>query len=277
MQVCPEEWINNLVRGQWIACWLVNQLSIAIQYEYLSLSSSLWLFELSTSAELALKPGQAFRECASQFCPEMVVVPAGSFLMGAPHTRELRENERPQHKVSIARLFAVSKFEVTFDEWDTCVRYGDCKFIPPDAGWGRGRRPVIFVSWEDAQEYVAWLSRLTGKSYRLLTEAEYEYVTRAGTQTEFPWGNDVGTNRANCRDCLIRSERSSTPVGSFPPNAFGLYDMVGNVFEWVQDCYIEGYGNAPTDGSAFITPGCGARVIRGGSWESPQADVRSAS
>ena len=166
--------------------------------------------------EQTLKPKDMFKECAN--CPEMVVVPAGSFTMGSPTSEPERSAEEgPQHMVTIARPFAVGRFEVTFDEWDACVADGGCNgYKPSDEGWGRGRRPVINVSWDDAKAYVAWLSKKTGKSYRLLSGAEYEYAMRAGTQTAYPWGNTVGTNNANCHACGSQWDAKQTaPVGSF--------------------------------------------------------------
>src|SRR5262249_1040616 len=143
---------------------------------------------LSAPEELALKPKNAFRECDK--CPEMVVVPAGSFTMGSPDSERNRAKyEGPQHEVTFAQQFAVGRYAVTFEERDACVADGGCNgYNPNDEGWGRGRRPVINVSWNDASAYVAWLSRRTGKSYRLLSEAEREYVARAGTTTPFWWG-----------------------------------------------------------------------------------------
>jgi formylglycine-generating enzyme required for sulfatase activity len=236
-------------------------------------------YVLSRTEEQALKPGQSFTECGNvSSCPTMVVVPAGYFLMGSPGSEagDL-SNETPQHKVSIARLFAVSKFELTFEDWDTCVAFGDCRPID-DNGWGRGKRPVILTTWHDAQAYVGWLSKVTGKPYRLLTEAEYEYATRAGTQTSFPWGDEIGSGNANCAACGSNWDNVQTAVvGSFAPNAFGLYDMVGNVAEWVDDCYADTYRGAPADGSAFVVPDCKNRVVRGGSWSSQPQDLRSAS
>jgi formylglycine-generating enzyme required for sulfatase activity len=148
-----------------------------------------------------------------------------------------------------------------------------------DLGFGRGQQPVINVNWDDSQRYVAWLSKMTGKPYRLLTEAEYEYATRAGTRTAYPWGDAIGKNNANCIGCASRwDNRQPAPVGSFKPNAFGLYDMVGNVWEWVEDCDHYNYGynflQAPTDGSAWIDHGCKKRMVRGGSWN--DSFVRSA-
>jgi formylglycine-generating enzyme required for sulfatase activity/CRP-like cAMP-binding protein len=236
-------------------------------------------YVLSRDAERALKPGDTFRECAGG-CPEMVVVPAGDFMMGSPANEERRtDSERPQHKVTIAAPFAVSKFEVTFDEWDVCVTYGDCSPQILDNGFGRGRRPVINVSWYDAQRYVAWLSKMTGKSYRLLSEAEWEYAARAGTKTSYSWGDEIGRGKANCLGCGSEWDGKQTaPVGSFATNAFGLHDMHGNVSEWVEDCYHANYNGAPTNGSAWAAGGdCSSRMIRGGGWNISPVNLRSAS
>ena len=240
---------------------------------------------LGADAERALQPGQVFRECAED-CPDMVVVPAGAFMMGSTRTdKRALPDEFPQHRVTIARPFAVSKYDVTFNDWDACVSVGGCvrKDRASDVDWGRDTRPVINVSWDDAQQYVAWLARMTGKPYRLLTDAEFEYAARAGTQTIYPWGNDIGKNNANCSGCGSRWSGSAdntwqtAPVGSFAANRFGLHDMVGNVWKWVQDCYHPNYNGAPTDGSAWATSGdCTARVIRGGSWGNGPEDVRPA-
>ena len=258
-------------------------------------------------------PGEVFRDCA--VCPQMVVVPAGTFTMGSPPFEEGRsEHEGPQRDVRIEAPFAVGVYEVTFAEWDACVRAGGCGYTPADRHWGRGRRPVIYVNWEDAQAYVSWLSRQTGKRYRLLSEAEWEYAARAGTITPRPWSGKVSDtcryangldrapwlsvegqrlegfsfespdlefrnlegrvgirvanlavgddSRAPCRDGYART----APVGSLAPNAFGLYDMLGNVLEWTQDCWNDGYRGAPADGSAWESGDCGRRVLRGGSW-----------
>jgi formylglycine-generating enzyme required for sulfatase activity len=209
----------------------------------------------------------------------MVVVPAGSFVMGSPKDEKgRRDDEGPQHKVTIARSIAVGKFEVTFDEWDACVAAGGCSHKPEDAGWGRGRRPVINVSWEDAQGYVRWLSKKTGKSYRLLSEAEWEYAARAGTETRYPWGDEPGSNRANFRESGSQwSNKQTAPMGSFAPNAFGLHDMIGNVWEWTQDCWNGSYEGAPEDGRPWESGDCGRRVVRGGSWWSNPENARSAS
>jgi len=235
-------------------------------------------YVLSAAAEGALEPGATFRECAKD-CPEMVVVPAGEFMMGSPPDETRRDsNESPQHEVVLAKRFAVSKFEVTFDEWQACVTYGDCDPHVSDSGWGRGRQPVIDVSWDQARHYAAWLARMTGKPYRLLTEAEWEYVARAGTTTAFSWGDEIGKGNANCDGCGSQwDNRQTAPVGSFPANGFGLHDMSGNVAEWVEDCWHDNYGGAPTDGSAWTAGGdCTRRVVRGGAWHYQPWELRSA-
>ncbi len=227
-------------------------------------------------------PGETFRDCPT--CPEMVVVPSGSFTMGSPSNEEGRSaNESPQRKVTIARPFAVGKFEVTFAEWDACVAGGGCTHKPADEGWGKGRRPVINVSWNDAKAYVAWLSKTTGQPYRLMTEAEWEYAARAGTTTPFHTGATISTDQANYDGTLTyngsskgASRQKPVEVGSFPANAFGLHDMHGNVWEWVEDCWIVSYKGAPSDGSkAQDTKDC-SRVLRGGSWVYIPGNLRSA-
>ena len=214
-------------------------------------------YVLTTEAERALTPGVSFRECTKD-CPEMVVVPAGSFTMGSPPTESGRfADEDPQHEVTIARPFAVSKFDVTFADWDACVSVGGCLPVS-DPRSGGEMTPVYDVSWEDAQRYVAWFSEMTGKPYRLLTESEWEYAARAGTTTAYPWGDEIGAAgelTANCGECV---------VGSLEPNAFGLSGMVGTVWQWVQDCYHNSYTGAPTDGSAWTGGTCSFRVVRGG-------------
>jgi formylglycine-generating enzyme required for sulfatase activity len=233
-------------------------------------------YVLSVEAQRALKPGDSFRECAKD-CPEMVVIPAGEFIMGSPADEEGRfDNEGPQHKVSIASAFAVSKFDVTFADWDACVSAGLCSQAI-DSGMGRGTKPVINVSWDAAQQYVQWLSRATGQYYRLLTEAEWEYAARAFSTTSYFWGDEIGKGNANCDGCgSAWDNRQTSPVGSFQPNAFGLYDMAGNVWQWVQDCYHDNYDDAPADGSAWTSGDCSRRVVRGGSWLSEPRSLRSA-
>jgi formylglycine-generating enzyme required for sulfatase activity len=230
-----------------------------------------------TYAQMILRPGQiiSFRECSR--CPEMVVVPKGEFLMGSPKTEKDRTKaEDPQHKVTITSNFAVSKFEATFDEWKACVDARVCEDAS-DQRWGRGDRPVINVSWDDAQQYAKWLSERTGRPYRLLSEAEWEYAARAGSTKAFSWGDNIGEGNANCDGCGSKWDNKQTaPVGSFKANAFGLHDMHGNVFEWVQDCGNANYDGAPADGSARTDGTCASRVLRGGSWSYPPRDLRSA-
>lgn len=215
-------------------------------------------------------------------CPKMVTVPAGSFEMGSPDTEPGRsDDEGPRHKVTIAQPFAVGKYEVTFQEWDACVAAGGCSYSPQDEGWGRGNQPVINVSWNDAQDYVKWLSSKTQKTYRLLSEAEWEYAARAGSATRYPWGDELGTGRANVVGPYLSSgsewsKKQAAPVGKFAPNSFGLYDMIGNVFELVQDCASANYVGAPADGSAWRKPDCDRVVVRGGSWRYWQGGGRAA-
>jgi formylglycine-generating enzyme required for sulfatase activity len=232
--------------------------------------------EPAAKPAVALQRGEKFRDCDR--CPEMVVISAGEFTMGSPESEEGRSaDEGPQHKVRIARPLAAGKYEVTFDEWDACVAAGGCAHKPEDQGWGRGRRPVINVSWDDAQAYVAWLAKKTGKSYRLLSEAEWEYAARAGTTTRYPWGDAPGTNRANFDGSGSQwSGKQTAPVGSFEANAFGLHDVIGNVWEWVQDCWNGSYNGAPADGRAWESGDCGQRVLRGGSWNDQPEDARAA-
>ena len=222
-----------------------------------------------------LRPGRVFRDCPE--CPEMVVVPAGSFMMGSPsHEAGRGDDEGPRHRVTIEKPFAVGKYEVTFAEWDACVADGGCGgHRPEDEGWGRGRRPVINVNWDDAKAYVRWLNRKTGKQYRLPSEAEWEYAARAGTTTRYNWGDDIGRNRANCNGCGSRWDRKQTaPVGSFRANVFGLHDVHGNVWEWVEDCLNYNYAGAPADGSPWTDGDCTlAAVLRGGSWFGIRAGV----
>ncbi len=236
-------------------------------------------YVLSPEAEQALNPGGSFRECAKD-CPEMIVVPEGAFMMGSLTNEAGRDSdESPQHEVTIAKPFAMSKFEVTFDEWDTCVAYGDCDPRIGDSGFGRGRKPVINVTWYDAKRYAAWLSKMTGKTYRLPSEAEWEYAARAGAETLYSWGDEIGNGIANCVGCGSEWDGKQTaPVGSFAANAFDLSDMHGNVSEWVEDCYHANYDGAPANGSAWTAGGdCSSRILRGGSWDNSPDALRSAS
>ena len=214
------------------------------------------------------------------FEPEMVRIPGGSFEMGCVSGKTCTNREKPVHRITI-KAFEMGKYEVTFDEWDACVAGGGCGgYKPAGWGWGRGKRPVINVSWDDAQSYVKWLSGETGKTYRLLSEAEWEYAARAGTRAAYAWGNSIGKNKANCDGCDSRWDNKKTAiVGSFKPNRFGLYDMHGNVWELTKDCWHKNYKGAPKDGSVWLSANsgdCAKRVLRGGSWNNEPQDLRSA-
>ena len=245
--------------------------------------------------ELGPVVGDIFRDCAD--CPEMVVVPSGSFMMGSPPSEEGRDDgEGPVHRVTIGARFAVGVYEVTRGEFGRFVSstgrsMGNECWTYEDGEWkkGSGRswlspgfsqtylHPVVCVNWEDAQAYVDWLSRETGEAYRLLSESEWEYVARAGTRTRYHWGNDIGRNLANCWDCGSRWDGESTsPVGVFGANAFGLHDVHGNVIERVEDCVNESYAGAPRDGSAWKGGDCSQHVFRGGSWAGDPRFLRAA-
>lgn len=214
-----------------------------------------------------------FRDIDEPWCPEMVVLPPGEFMMGSPDTdTEAKENEKPQHKVVIGFRFAVGRYPVTFEEYDWfCEALGYEK--ADDGGRRRGRRPVIHVNWNDARTYVAWLRKETGKLYRLLSEAEWEYACRAGTETRFSCDDIMTQINAN----FGKNVGKTTQVGSYPENPWGLFDMHGNVWEWVEDTWHENYTGAPDNGDAWTTGGEGDyRVARGGSWYSHPRLLRSA-
>ena len=212
------------------------------------------------------KMGREFQDCPA--CPKMMVVAAGSFLMGSIGEISY-PNERPQHKVTFETPFAIGKYEVTFSEWNACVDDSDCdKDVDP--GNKRNNLPVADVSWKDAVDFTKWLARNTGKTYRLPSEAEWEYAARAGSNKDYPWGDEIGIGKANCNLCGGEwgDGKRTSPVGTFPANAFGLHDTHGNVWEWVQDPWHDHYFGARTDGSVWIQGGNTARrVIRGGSFD----------
>lgn len=223
----------------------------------------------------AARAAEVFRDRLSDGSqgPEMVWIPPGRFEMGG----QQKDTEQPIHRVEINYPLAVGKYPVTFEEYDRfCDATGAEK--PNDKEWGREYRPVINVSWHDANEYCAWLSRETGHEYRLLSEAEWEYAARAGTTTEYPWGHKIGVNNCNCAGSgSCWSNESTSPVGAFTPNAFGLYDMHGNVREWCEDVWHYTYKGAPNDGSAWMSNEEGVcRMQRGGSWVTPSNWTRSA-
>jgi formylglycine-generating enzyme required for sulfatase activity len=247
-------------------------------------------YVLKQEAERALRPGGTFRECAKD-CPEMVVILPGEFWMGSLDGEGLA-SERPRRKVKFDKPFAVGKFEVTWDDWEACVAMRGCDGRPTgDANFGKGRRPVINVSWDQAKAYVRWLSRMTGKPYRLLTEAEWEYAARGVTSADaphppYPWGDKASHEYANygedecCRGKVEGHDKwlYTAPVGQFPPNDFGLYDMHGNVFEWVEDPWHDDYrGTPPTDGRVWTEGGDESRrVVRGGAFGHDPGKLRSA-
>ena len=225
--------------------------------------------------------GETFRDALSSggHGPEMVVIPSGSFRMGCLNDDgDCTVNESPVHTVRVPR-FAVSKYEVTFEQWDACVDAGGCGgYSPIDFGWGRNDRPVVYVTWREAQSFVTWLAAQTGADYRLPSEAEWEYAARAGTTTKYHWGNEIGINRANCDGCGSQwDDRLTAPVASFDANICGLHDMHGNVWEWTEDCWNDGYDGAPSDGSAWASGRCDDRVLRGGSFADEPTRLRTAS
>ena len=247
------------------------------------------------------KPGQTFTECRN--CAEMVVVPAGTFTIGSPPDEPLRRDNEPQKKITFEHAFAIARTAVTWDQWEACVRDRRCDGAAIDIAlrtgengepnpdykdWGRGTRPVVGVSWYDAQAFVGWLNEKTGEddAYRLPSEAEWEYAARAGTTTAFPWGAALDYDHGNFgvaegglggkaegRDVWVGE---TAPVASFPPNAFGLYDMHGNTFEWTEDCYEADRAHTPADGSANKEGNCANRVFRNGTFMSNAYMQRSA-
>ena len=244
--------------------------------------------EKSLSIPLKLRTTSSFRQKLLDTIgkdiiePIMVQIPAGTFNMGCVSDIECIRNEKPVHHVTINE-FMLSKHELTFNEWDTCVAQGGCSHYPDDYKFGRGNRPVLNVSWEDAQQYISWLNQQTGKLYRLASEAEWEYAARAGTATPFNTGQCLSTEMANydgdipLKGCEKGKDRKQTlEVGSFPGNQWGLHDMHGNVWEWTQDCWDSDYNNAPTDGSALELENCPKRMLRGGGWNYRGSYNRSA-
>lgn len=215
-------------------------------------------------------PGYTFTDCEG--CPEVTVLAGGLFVMGSPATEAGRgRDEGPQHEVSLAP-FAIGKYEVTFQQWDACLAGGGCNgYSPPDGGWGRGNRPVTNISWDDAQAYLDWLNRQTGGlRYRLASEAEWEYAARAGQADAYAFGPRVTATQATFR------ARQTTPVGAHAANAFNLFDMHGNVGEWVEDCYAPNYDLAPVDGAAVQADECQRRVYRGGGYADQAPVLRAA-
>jgi formylglycine-generating enzyme required for sulfatase activity len=253
------------------------------------------------SSDDAGRTNKNFKECDT--CPEMVVIPPGTFIMGSPETEKYRENDEGQHKVTINYSFAVSKAPITWEQWEACARDAMCdgqavetalrkeKQGKPETGeyidYGRGNRPVVGISWWDAQVFVGWLNKKTRKDhYRLLTEAEYEYAARAGTSTAYLWGAEPSHEYANFgREVNKELEGAiegrdewvdTSPVCSFPVNGFGLCDMAGNVYQWVEDCYEVDGTKLPADGSAVKSGNCNVRGFRGNSFMSDTKTLRAA-
>lgn len=260
----------------------MKQLSMILAAAVVLTTATIVVVSHGLSSRSSARANTPFADCVD--CPQMVVIPAGEFTMGSPASEPYRGAEM-QHRVTIAAPFALSKYEVTFAQWDVCVADGGCGGLKPDDfGWGRGNRPVVGVNWNDAERYVAWLSKKTGKPYRLPSEAEWEYAARAGTKAAYYFGDAITPSQANFDGSMGDSSapadlnrQKTMPVGSFPANAFGLHDMHGNVWEWTEDCWSEEYSSAtPADGKPYSTPNCGGRVMRGGSWEDYAGDVRSA-
>ena len=242
---------------------------------------------LSPDAERGLKPSEHFKECDN--CPEMVVVPGGNFMMGSPGNEPSRTaDEGPQQPITFGRSFAVGRSAVTFAEWNTCVAEGGCNaYRPGDYSWGGGKRPVINVSWDDAKAYVKWLSQKTGAPYRLLSEAEREYVTRGCTascpSTPFWFGAEISPDRANydwrysyAGSAKAHPPRRTVATDVAQPNPFGLFQVHGNVREWVEDCWNANLSGVPRNGTARTTGDCASHVVRGGSWADEPKDLRSA-
>ena len=253
-------------------------------------SASKYLSEAGTSGKYHGEAQELLEEARTQalaLTPEMVVIPGGRFQMGCVSGKDCEDNEKPVHEVRIAS-FELSKYEMTFEEYDRFTA-ATGRERADDEGWGRGRRPVINVSWEDAVAYTKWLSAKLGERYRLPSEAEWEYAARAGAATRYHFGNKKSQlcrygNHADRsteydwrnKDCSDGVGKQTATVGSYQPNGFGLYDMHGNVVEWVQDCWNDSYRGAPTDGSAWESGDCSKRVFRGGAWGLNAGYCRSA-
>ena len=218
-------------------------------------------------AALPPRPGDTFTDC--DHCPEMSVLPAASFEMGSGTT----PFDRPVHEVTFATPFAMAVVPVTRDEWKLCVTDGGCAARPQPEG-GAADLPVVDVTWQDASQYAGFLSKKTGKTYRLPSEAEWEYAAHGGKTSAFAWGDTRGVGHANCTDCGGKGSPELRPVRSYPKNGFGLYDMGGNVMQWLQDCWRLTYRGAPTDGSATTAPSCDMRAVRGGSFETTAAYIK---
>ena len=223
---------------------------------------ALTLFGCASAQSEPRKVGERFRDCPE--CPELVVIPAGSFIMGS---EKGSSRERPAKKVTIPRRLAIGRYETIFDEWDACHAAGGCAKNAYDRDWGRGRRPVINITYADIQQYLGWISKRTGQTYRLPSEAEWEYAARAGTTTKYWWGDKFFKGRVNCQRCGTKwSGKKSAPIGTFAANPWGLYETAGNIFEYVSDCWHKTHEATPTDGSPYVDAKCASRILKGGAW-----------
>lgn len=214
----------------------------------------------------------------------MVTIQPATFVMGSPSDEHKRDaNEGPQQQITLSHTFEIGKYEVTFNDWRKCVADGGCRgYMPKDGGWGKGNRPVINISWNDSQAYIKWLNAKTGLQYRLPTEAEWEYVARGGQDAPFSTGYSISATQANFNGenpyggaAKGPYRRKTLPVGSFNPNTFGVYDIHGNVYEWVQDCWSPDHSDAPVNGEARLNGNCKFRVMRGGSWVTHGYQIRA--
>jgi formylglycine-generating enzyme required for sulfatase activity len=273
-----------------IPVWWPGSAASVAEAEKLDAQATLRVYQRDPALSVTPGSGQSFidrladgQPCPQ--CPEMVVAPAGNFEMGSPTDEPGRQEGETQIPVEIARPFAVGKFAVTFDQWDACVADGGCNgYKPSDRRSGRGNRPVINVNWSDANAFAQWLSRKTGKTYRLLSEAEHEYVTRASTTTPFWWGRSITPKQANYNGNYTYNggtkgeyRAQTVPVDSFEANPWGLFNVHGNVWEWTADCWNDSNIGNPGNGSARTTGVCTRRVVRGGSCYIDPQNVRAAS
>jgi len=238
-----------------------------------SVSESLLTHLEQAANKPKLVAGETFKDCSD--CPEMVVIPSGSFHMGS---NEGNSHEKPIHKVKIIKPFAMGQYEVSWNNYQPCIDAGEC-ISNRSEGWGKGNRPVIDVSWYDAQSYIKWLNKKTGKNYRLANEAEWEYAARAGSANKYSWGNDINCSQASYGyySGQCGKQKGTDLIGTFSANTFGLYDMHGNVYEWVQDCWNSTYSGAPSTNTTWEGGNCKKRVLRGGSWGSGPLTLSSAS
>ena len=208
------------------------------------------------------KVGETFQDCET--CPKMIVIPGGKYTMGDDKGKK---NQRPARQVTIKGPLAISIYEVTWDEYSVCLEEGACKREPDAHKWGKGKRPAINMSFDEAVTFTKWLAKKTGRPYRLLSETEWEYAARAGTSTGYWWGDKLKKKYANCRKCGTKwSGKKTAPVGSFKPNPWGIYDMHANIWEWTSDCWNKTHAFGPKDQSPRTDGNCDRRSVRGGSW-----------